>query len=249
MTKLFGYQFRELFKTSAAPLAAAIVTMFLGIGLDHLEGRVFEILTKIMMVGTLLLILATLLLVYLISWRQLIDTFYSRKAYLMRTIGLTRLQLFASCFLSFFAVLLLVLVCALAMLASAIVLSGEMVQFRAVLSDLWTMFAALCLEGIVQAVMMWLIGVSGILFGYSMKSSHLGWSVLFAIGLYFLSQIVSLLLISPFFIRIRTFDDFFPGVHVLRNMLLFFLTIYGGFSLVLACIDVMKIQKGIDVDE
>lgn len=250
ISKLSFSQFRTQIQRLLPCMGISLVFLVLSLLLQNLHGTGWQILKNLCLIGLFVFSAGTLVVSLWNGVLEFYHSFYSPRAYLTRTLPMSRNQIFTAVFSSSLCSLLVSLVwCVLMVLAafsSNEEAQGWLEAFRQpeLNGFLFWFGLAFALQMVFYLLCAWV----GILFGFDRQKDRIGFSVLFAVLAYFIGE--GILIACAFGVfsaagldmdSIMLLSDFETLLRTIALLYLAAEALYTG----LIC---WKLKKGMDVD-
>ncbi len=244
MMKLAMYQTQTLFKKLIWLILAVLASYALfRLSVWKFQGMtMLTSLSKIFMMLTLLVAMVCMVYMMFQSWMGVENLFYSPTAYLIRTLPLSRMQIFGAYMLSTAFVWLVLLALGAVLLWMLVPdffaqpIPHDMMRF------VYVTFAAAVLEGALN----WASGVFAIVFGHFKGRS--GWGLIILIGIIVLYgvQFLAIGVVLLFNHNALMIDD--PGVEAMISVIKTILAVYALADVALFSLSAWRIQTSAEVE-
>ncbi len=190
MTNLFLYKLKNQFKLLLPIMGISLIVTFFWYLTSLSDNTIMQILAKLLSAAAFITTFLPLTASVVYSWFDFYNTFFGRRAYLIRTLPFSRGQLFGITLANDIFCLILSILWPVLVLGGTFCLADE-TGFAELFLEEWGKFIVLFLVALVcQALFIEQCGFTGGLFGFRMKESHLPWSVGIGILTYFVGNLV-----------------------------------------------------------
>lgn len=254
--KLLKYEIKDLFHSIWVLLLAFVIDSGLVLLADHLvqsnpASRLYIIFFGICMIAIIFLLIAITLICFLNAWKKIISCFFNKQAHLIRTLPLSRSQIFWTqmVFQLLFTIFITLLLCCLGWLLMKSYQAKLILEING--DDIEQQFVRYFIPlFLIQIFLYFINGTTGILLGFKRPNSKISWSILFGVVIYYALQLID---VGAFFLyffaqgyNLETLDN--ASGDVVKQILLVISILMLVSSLILVFIDYRMVKKGIDVD-
>lgn len=210
MTKLIGFKLQEQAKIQVWLYGISIIFGGLFLLFSKIDTSWTHAIARMLVLFVLFTACLPMVASMVLSWIDFYNTFYGRRASLLRTLPYSRGKLFAACLLSnlVFLALSILWIC-----AGMVVLFGLDVGWEAVsqfINEYRTLVFCFPLAMLCQEIFIVLCGMGGGILGFRCKDNKLAWSILFGIVIYFVCGLLMVAFLVPQIIGIAEGADTVP---------------------------------------
>lgn len=246
MMNLFFYKFKNQFRVLLPIMAISlIVTIFWYLcGLS--DQPILQIICKILSAAAMTTAFLPLMATILLSWLDFYNTFFGRRAYLIRTLPFSRSGLYVCSVLCDLLCILICLVWPFLILGSAMAAADQFGFFELYLQETGRFILLFACAMFLQAMFIELCGLTGGLFGFRMNQSRLPWSVGFGILIYFIGN---LLMVPVILIYVGgNLDTAVIPTDMIGGLLWLIIGAYSAVNLILLLLDEYLVHGRTDVE-
>lgn len=242
MTKLFKYKvLRQLrLLLPVACLSLALTTLWLVTG--TMEQAVMQIICHVLLAASILTSTLPMFASLLMAWLDFYNTFFSSRAYLARTLPLSKGQLLTTTLLADFFCLALSMAWCTGILAFMIRAAVSAAEFGMILEHTSSFLPLFVGGSFLQLSAYALCGATGMLLGFRKYRQKLAWSLGFGILIYILGMLVMLPVIWPF-----TAEDIVTPA-IINQLLTAIVLVYVAFDGLLIAADYGLVKGRLDVE-
>lgn len=246
MMKLTGLKIQAQMKMLLPVFGISLLTTLCWWLFGSIDAAWAQMIDRILVIAALFLSVLPLMGSVLLAWMDFYHSFFGNRAYLIRTLPLSRVQIYWACLLSgLFCLFICMAWMVLTMLWSAVLAAGwpEITQIiNSTEGALWIFLLAMFL----QMLFIELCGFGGGLLGFRRISSKLPWAIGTGIVIYFACNLIMGIPLIAYMVQNQL--DGSVSIAVMRTMVLLILFMYLVIDTVLTAMEIWLAKGRTDVE-
>lgn len=246
MMKLTGLKIQAQMKMLLPVFGVSLLTTLCWWIFGSIDAAWAQMIDRILVIAALFLSVLPLMGSVLLAWMDFYHSFFGNRAYLIRTLPLSRVQIYWSCLLSdIFCLAVCMAWMVLTMLWSAVLAAGW-VEITQILNStegvIWLFAAAMFL----QMLFIELCGFGGGLLGFRMTSSKLPWAIGTGILVYFACNLILGIPLITYMVQADL--EGMVSMETIRRVVLLIFCMYMVINTVLTGLEVWVAKGRTDVE-